>query len=119
MRRGFGGRQGDLKAFLEAFPARMEGALPGRVAVERRRNGLFSRHTHVVSIAISTDDHVYTLRLDGPNVATWRSKAVRGVTLRSEQMSASEWLAALNDDIEALTQQAGAAHDVIHRFLMS
>jgi hypothetical protein len=48
-----------------------------------------------------------------------RAKVVRGVTLKSETMAVPAWLAALNDEIGALAAEAGAAHTVIHDFLMS
>lgn len=111
--------QGDLRAFLEGFAARMEGAIPGHVTVERRRDGLFSKSSHVVKVAIDAGPAVYVLNFDNNHLAALRSKAVRGVTLKSEPMPVPEWLAALNADIQRLADQAGAAHGVLHDFLMS
>ena len=111
--------QGDLAAFMEAFAARMSGALPGRVAVERRRDGFFSSRTHVVKVTIETGPHVYSLIFDKARLAAQRAKAVRGVTLKSDALPVPEWLAALNHEIEALSGELGAARRVIHDFLMS
>lgn len=111
--------QGDLRAFIEAFAARMDGALPGRVKIERRRDGLFSRTSHVVKVTIAGDLNAYTLALDDNRLSAWRTKSVRGVTLKSEPMDFPEWLAVLNADLQLLAEQASAAHNVLHDFLMS
>jgi hypothetical protein len=111
--------QGDLQAFLEGFATRMEGAIPGHVTVERRRDGLFSNTRHVAKVAIDTGPNVYTVALESNHLSALRSKAVRGVTLKSEPLDFPDWLAALNADIQRLAERTGAAHDVLHDFLMS
>ena len=111
--------QGDLGAFMEAFATRMTGALPGRVAVERKREGFFSSRTRVVKVTIETGQHIYSLVFDSARLAAQRAKAVRGVTLKSEILPVPEWLAALNHEVEALSGELGAARRVIHDFLMS
>lgn len=110
---------GDFRAFLEAFATRMEGALPGRVSIERKRDGLFSKAAHVVKVAVQTEHHVYTLGLERNDLRAWRAKVVRGVALSSAQMGVPEWLTALNQDLQHLAETTDAAHGVIHDFLMS
>ena len=97
----------------------MEGAIPGNVTVERRRDGLFSRSSHVVKVAIDAGPAVYVLHLENNHLAALRAKSVRGVTLKSEPMAVPEWLAALNVEIQRLAEQVDAAHGVLHDFLMS
>ena len=111
--------QGDLRAFLEAFATRMERAIPGHVTVERKHDGLFSKTNHVAKIAIDTGPNVYVVALENKRLTALRSKAVRGVTLKSEPLDFPDWLAALRADIERLAERDGAARDVLHDFLMS
>ena len=111
--------QGDLRAFLEGFATRMEGAIPGHVTVERKRDGFFSKTSHVAKVAIDTGANVYVVALENNHLSALRSKAVRGVTLRSEALDFPDWLQALNLDIQRLAERTGAAHDVLHDFLMS
>jgi len=111
--------QGDLRAFLEGFAVRMEGAIPGHVTVERRRDGLFSKTSHVTKVAIDVGPTVYLLCLENNHLAALRAKSVRGVTLKSEPMDVPQWLSALNADIQRLAERADAAHGVLHDFLMS
>jgi hypothetical protein len=111
--------QGDLPAFLEGFAVRMEGAIPGHVTVERRRDGLFSKTSRVVKVTIDSGPHVYALRLENNHLLALRAKSVRGVTLKSEPMDLRQWLAALDADIHQLAQRTDATHGVLHDFLMS
>jgi hypothetical protein len=111
--------QGDLKAFMEGFAVRLEGAIPERVSVERKRDGLFSKTSHVVRVAIQLDPNLYSLALDGRQLAAWRTKVVRGVALKSEQMAVPEWLGGLSRDVQVLAEHADSARNVIHEFLMS
>jgi hypothetical protein len=111
--------QGDLKAFMEAFAVRLEGAIPGRVAVERHKDGLFAKVSHATRITIEAHDHVYALELQKGRLAAHRSKAVRGVTLSTEAMEVPAWLDALHGDIQTLAEHAGTAQNVLHDFLMS
>ncbi|RUL66060.1 hypothetical protein EKH79_05025 [Dyella dinghuensis] len=111
--------QGDLKAFMEAFAVRLEGAIPGRVTVERQKDGLFSKISHAVKISVDAHNHTYVLALQKSRLLAQRSKSVHGVTLSTEQMDVPAWLAALHDEIQALAEHAGSAQNVLHDFLMS
>jgi hypothetical protein len=111
--------QGDLKAFMEAFAVRLEGAMPGRVTVERQKDGLFSKVRHASRITIEARDHLYVLELQKERLSAHRSKSVHGVTLSTEAMDVSAWLNALQGDIQALAEHAGATQSVLHDFLMS
>lgn len=111
--------QGDLKAFMEAFAVRLEGAIPSRVAVERQKDGLFSKVSHAATITIEAHDHIYVLALQKGRLAAHRSKVVHGVTLSTEHMEVPAWLSALHGDIQVLAEHAGAAQNVLHDFLMS
>jgi hypothetical protein len=111
--------QGDLRAFMEGFAARLAGAIPDRVSIERKRDGLFSKTSHVVKVAVQMEANHYSLVFDAGHVAASRVKVVRGVALKSETMPVPEWLKALHRDIHALAEHAGSARDVIHEFLMS
>ncbi len=111
--------QGDMNAFMEAFATRMEGAMPGRISVERKRDGLLSKHSHVVSVAIDTDHFKYVLLLDKMSVQARRVKIVRGVTLKSETMAVVHWLQELSQEIARLSSAAQSSSSVLHDFLMS
>ena len=111
--------QGDAHAFMEGLAARLEGALPGRVEVERKRDGFFSRTAHVTALRVTADDAVLTLRLDHGRFAARRAKVVHGVTLSSQDMSVPAWLEALGGEVGRSGADAEATRTVLHDFLMS
>lgn len=111
--------QGDLKAFMEAFAVRLQGAVPGRVAVQREKDGFFSKTSHATRITVDAHDHVYVIGLNKNQLTTHRSKVVHGVTLSTQQMDVPAWLAELHNDIQLLAEHAGNAQTVLHDFLMS
>jgi hypothetical protein len=111
--------QGDLKPFMEAFAARMQGAVPERVSVERKRDGFFAKTSHTVKVTVEGEQAVYILALDRMRLTARRAKVVRGVTLRSDEMAVPDWLAALNGEMQSLAERGVSARNVIHDFLMS
>jgi hypothetical protein len=109
--------QVELSAFVEALAVRLEGALPGRVQIDRRRDGLLSKSSHVARIVLACDHAVYELSLSKGQLTTARAKLVRGVTISSASLKPSEWLGEVRGEVQALAEQAGAASDVLHGFL--
>ncbi len=109
--------QTDMGAFMEAFAARLEGALPGKVKVERRSNGLFSNASHVSRVVIDTDRAVYDLSMAKGAVIASRAKVVRGVRLSSTSLPVVAWLAEVRAAVEAYAEAQGAASDGLHDFL--
>lgn len=111
--------QGDTRAFMEALAARLESALPGRVQIARKKDGLFAKTSHVASLAINTGNTLYTLEQDGTGLRAGRSKSSRGVVLKRETMPVPAWLTALAADLQALSAEIEGAHAVLQNFLMS
>ncbi len=109
--------EGDLKAFVEALAVRLEGAAPGRVTIDRRKDGLLSKTAHVTRIAFKGDRAVYELESQHGRLAAKKAKLVRGVVISSSPISAEEWLAEVRAEVKALAEQAGAASDTLHDFL--
>jgi hypothetical protein len=107
----------ELRAFMEALAVRLEGALPGRVQVERRREGLLSPTRRVAAIAVNCDRAVYELRLARSALKATRVKQVRGVRLSSADVAVPEWLAEVSEELKALAEQAGSSSDALHGFL--
>jgi hypothetical protein len=111
--------QGDTRAFMEALAARLESALPGRVQISRKKDGLFAKTSHVTSIAINTGNSFYTLEQDGTGLHAGRSKSARGVVLKRETLPVPQWLDALAAELKALSGEIEGAHAVLQNFLMS
>lgn len=110
--------QMDMKAFVEGLAARLEGDVPGLVEVERKRDGLFSKSSHVRTVTVHTDNNDYLLRRDGVHISTIRTKTVRGVALKHEDLPLAAWLQSLVKDLDALSGEMQGASNVLHDFLM-
>jgi len=109
--------QVDLRAFMEALAVRLEGALPQQVSVERRRDGLLSKTSHVANIEMRTEKAIYTLRLLKGVLTAMRAKVVRGVVISTSSVTAAVWLGEVRAEVSSLAQQSGDAADILHDFL--
>ena len=107
----------DIRAFMEALAVRLQGALPDRVTVERRRDGLLSRTSHVHQIAFRGDGGEYRLCLEKGALKATRAKSVRGVVISTSEEPTIQWLGEVRAEVAALAGAMGSASDVLHDFL--
>ncbi|WP_293898942.1 hypothetical protein [Phenylobacterium sp.] len=107
----------EVRTYVEALADRLERALPDRVTVERKREGLFSKETHVASLTFRGDKAIYALTIGKGQVTATRGKVVRGVSISSTQMQPPEWLAELGDELRIVAQQTGEASEALLGFL--
>jgi hypothetical protein len=89
----------DLETVVEVLAHKLEGALPGRVVVERRAARLFSREKRVARIEVALADSRYIAVAERGALETRRAKAVRGVVLKTEVLTLDAWLEALVRDL--------------------
>ena len=109
--------QTDLKAFMEALAARLEGALPERVSGERRRDGLLSATRHVHEISFRGEGAEHRLRFDKGRLTATRAKTVRGVVISTVEQGVPEWLGEVRAEVAALAGSMGSASDTLQGFL--
>lgn len=109
----------DLHAFLEALATRLEQALPGRVQVDRKRDGLFKANKHVAGVVVQTDGGRYVLDARTPRLETSRQHEVRGVVVKNEILPLDLWLQSLENDLRALSGTMENTRGVLHDFLTS
>jgi hypothetical protein len=102
---------------MEALAVRLEGAMPGRVDVQRKRDGLFSQTAHVAKIAVKGERAVYELTRDRTGLVATRNKLVHGVSISSSSIPPRDWLADIRAELQTLAEQAGSTSDALHGFL--
>ena len=107
----------ELRAFMEALAVRLEGAMPGRVEVQRKRDGLLSQSKHVAKIAVRGERAVYELTRDRSGLVATRNKLVHGVSISSSSIAPRDWLGEIRTELQALAEQAGSTSDALHGFL--
>jgi hypothetical protein len=107
----------DLRAFIGALATRLDMAVPGRVTIDRKRDGLFATTSHVVRVQLATDNAAYAIALDRGGVTTTRAKVVRGVVLSTSPIAPREWLAEVRAAVARMSGAADDAASSIHKFL--
>jgi hypothetical protein len=106
----------DTAAFLEALAARLVGAFPGQVEVQRK-GGLLGGGKRVRRIAVRLGDSHYEIEGDRGAVTARRRNVVRGIALKSEELSVEAWIEALSADLLALAQTSERGRAALERLL--
>jgi hypothetical protein len=91
----------DLRAFVEALAAKLTGAFPERVRVER--GGLLG-NKRVKALSVALGDDRYELEHDDGRVTCRRCSVVRGITLKSSEVELDAWIDELS---RGLFEEAG------------
>lgn len=108
----------DLKAFLEALAVKLEGALPTQTAV-MRQNRLFSREHPIREIIVTLGEYQYRIVHEQRQpLITQRAKTVRGIVLKTDQMSMDQWINELATDLAQEANQSSQARIALERFLL-
>jgi hypothetical protein len=108
---------GDTGAFLEALAAKLGGALPQRVRVERG-GGLFSHQHPVHRLAANLGEWEYVIEAGpGGSLNAARTHAVRGISLKSEPLGLDEWIEDLAADLAVLAQRSTQDRAALQRLL--
>lgn len=107
----------DEKILIQALAVRLEQALP-HVTIVNRSFSLFSSQKPVKSIVIRLDEAEYALRNEASGIQAQLGKVVRGIRLKSEDLSLPEWLNRLSTDLELYATRHGEAREKLERFLL-
>ena len=98
----------DITVFFQVLATKLSGAMPG--AVELEREGGFLKKTHPVKkITVHAAEDVFEAELRGGSVTARHAHAVRGITLRSEELDFQAWLRALLGVLETRARSSSEA----------
>ena len=107
----------DMRAFMAALAVRLETALPGRVTVDRKRDGFFSSTSHVAVIKVEHPEARFALTFGKAGLSATRARLVHGVAISTSPLPVPQWLSELNQAVAALADNSAVAGDVLHGFL--
>ncbi|MGA9774904.1 MAG: hypothetical protein WBU92_03170 [Candidatus Dormiibacterota bacterium] len=85
----------DLSTFLEVMASKFQGALPGRARVEYQ-GGLLRRSRQVRRVTLQLGDDRFELDRERGAIFARRTRVVRGIALKTEQLGVEDWLAELS-----------------------
>jgi hypothetical protein len=106
----------DTGVFLEALAAKLEAALPGSVAVQRRREGMFGPK-RVARITIDAGDRRLALEAAGPALRATAAHVSGGITLKTEELDTDAWLNVLGRSLTEAARRSQSARVALERLL--
>lgn len=95
----------DINVFFQVFCQKLADTMGGAVTLERE-GGFFKKEHPVKGVTVTLGEDVFSAELSHGVVAAHRAHAVRGITLKSEDMDFHAWLEAI---VQVLGQQAQAS----------
>jgi hypothetical protein len=107
----------DGHAFLQALAARFEGALPNAVRVDRK-HGIFSSDHSAKAVEVQAGaDRYRMVDVGGGRLQAERTRVVRGIALKTEQLDVDTWIAALAQTLAAEAERSAEAQAALRRLL--
>lgn len=102
--------------FVEELAAKLEGALPGQVTVERK-GGLFGEK-RVRRLTVTLGDQRYDLQVEKAGPETTRAKAVRGIVLKTEPLTLDTWIDDLSRSLAEQARSSEQARLALERLIL-
>lgn len=93
--------------------------MPEVVEVERKPVRLFSKDKRVVSLSVTLGDNTYTLADNGEHrpLTAKRVKVVKGIALRTDEISVDQWLSEVGGEITARAEKSEQALAALRNFM--
>jgi hypothetical protein len=105
----------DVRAFVSALATKLELSFPARCRVER--SGFLAKKKRVRRIAVDLGDARYELEHDDGAVNARRSTVVRGIALKSEELSLEEWVDKLVAQLSVEAEQSERDREALERLI--
>jgi hypothetical protein len=104
----------DLRVYVESLAKKLEQSFPGRCRVQR--GGLLG-HGGVRQVGVAIGESRYELTHDRGVLSARRSSVVRGISLKSEELSLGEWIDALAAEVVAEAERSEQGRLAVERLL--
>jgi hypothetical protein len=103
----------DLHKFVEDLAAMLESGFGEHTEI--KKSGLFSKH--ISEIVVRLNHHVYRLTIHGKKAEGHRSRNVRGIKLKEEELAMPEWLKELSADLSEVAAENAQASAALSKFI--
>jgi hypothetical protein len=104
----------DLDAFLEALASKLSAAFPDSTRVERKG---FRGGGRVRALHVEVGEHRYRLERESSGPKSSRSRTVRGIVLKNEELGLDEWIESLARDLSEAAEQSERGRLALERLL--
>jgi hypothetical protein len=104
----------DVDTFLEALAHKLAAALPDSTRVERRG---FRGSGRVRSLDVVLGEDHHRLELDAGRLRSWRTRSVRGIVLKTEELGLDDWIASLSRDLAVTAAGSERGWEALERLL--
>jgi hypothetical protein len=109
------GYAGDREMFLKLLAQGLEEAVPERVEIERT-SGWFGRDRTIRRLRVDLDEYRYQLEVGkGGALTPTRTRVVRGIALKTENLPMEEWLGELSQALVEYSRTHAVAMDALKR----
>ncbi len=98
----------DIGVFFQVLATRLNDSMPGIVTLDRE-GGLFKKDHPVKKVTVRAGEDVFEAEFRGGTVLAKHAHAVRGITLRSEELDFQAWLRALLGVLQTRAQSNAEA----------
>lgn len=107
----------DARGFLPLLAGFLAAGLPDVATVERK-GGLFQKQKPISKITVALGENLYTLEDTGRGMlSAQRTKIVRGIRLKTEEIPIEEWLAAISEEVSRHAKRNEAAFFALKELL--
>ena len=106
----------DAATFLEVLAAKLEGALPGRVQIQRKGR-LFGGPKRVCALTLTMGEHQYELRAHQGRLMGRRRRVVGGIALKTDELDLDGWIDAVSTDLAELAVRSERDRLALERLL--
>lgn len=108
----------EAKDLLEFLAQKLEQSLPQATTVTRS-GGLFTKNHPVKEILVRFDDYHYQLTREKHGALTARVlKLVRGVVLKTTEISVDQWTAELAQQLAQLAERSAQTRQALNKFVL-
>jgi hypothetical protein len=107
----------EARTLAETLAAKLTAALPEQTTVRRGSTRLLSRAKQFERVDVLLGEETFSLELVGPRAQTTRTKMVRGVVIKREELPLDRWLDALAQALSAEARQSETARVALERLL--
>ena len=111
------GERSDARTLVDALATKLSSALPEHTAVRHKGGALRARHRRIAHVDVRLGDDTFGLSVTGNSAQATRSKTVRGVVIRREELPLGQWLQALEQALSAEAQRSESARLALERLL--